>query len=88
MCLCVASKLKCNAEETFQWLAPFALTHKIHDKQAQRYTPRTNFSFFKEKTALGFESTTPRSRRVLYQLSYQGGSVGTCIYIKTLKADV
>ena len=46
------------------------------NKARQRYTPRTAFSFFKEKTALGGIRThdTPRSRRALYQLSYQGNS--------------
>ena len=37
----------------------------------QRYTPRTAFSFSKEKNCLGWDSTQ-HSRRALYQLSYQG----------------
>ena len=52
----------------------------VHDNQArQRYTPRTAFSFFKQKTALGGIRThdTPHSRRALYQLSYQGN----CAYM-------
>ena len=41
--------------------------------KAMIYTPRTAFSLFKEKTALDWIRThdTPRSRRALYQLSYQ-----------------
>ena len=48
------------------------------NKARQIYTPSTAFSFFKEKTALGGIRThdTPRSRRALYQLSYQGNSAG------------
>ena len=48
----------------------------VHDNQArQRHTPRTAFSFFKEKAALGGIRThdTLRSRRALFQLSYIPG---------------
>ena len=47
------------------------------NKARQRYTPRTAFSFFKEKTDLSGIRThdTPRSRRALYQLSYIPGQL-------------
>ena len=45
--------------------------------KAKIYT-QDSFLFFKEETALGGIRThdTPRSRRALYQLSYQGNSAG------------
>ena len=52
----------------------------VHDKSKQgKYIHPEQLSlFFKEKTALGGIRThdTPRSRRALYQLSYQGSSAG------------